>query len=186
MSEFITSPWPWYVAGPLITLTMVLMLFFGKSFGISSTLQTICAIGGAGKFSDYFKIDWKAATWNLTFALGAVIGGFIASEYMMPEEAIALSDKTVASLQAAGIENPGAEFIPSSIFSLDNLFTLQGLLFFVVGGFLVGFGTRYAGGCTSGHSISGLSNLELPSLVATIAFFVGGLIVTHFVLPFVL
>lgn len=186
MLDFITSPWPWYVAGPLIALTMVLMLYFGKSFGISSTLQTICSIGGAGKFSDYFKLDWKSASWNLFFAAGAVIGGFIASEYMMPDEAIALSDKTVESLKAVGIENPGAEFLPSSIYSIENLFTIQGILFFVVGGFLVGFGTRYAGGCTSGHSISGLSNLELPSLVATIGFFIGGLIVTHFVLPFVL
>jgi uncharacterized membrane protein YedE/YeeE len=53
----------------------------------------------------------------------------------------------------------------------------------VIGGFLVGFGTRYAGGCTSGHAISGLSNLQFASLIATIGFFAGGLIATHLLYP---
>jgi uncharacterized membrane protein YedE/YeeE len=56
----------------------------------------------------------------------------------------------------------------------------------VVGGFLVGFGTRYAGGCTSGHAIMGLSNLQWPSLVATISFMVGGFIMANLILPFIL
>lgn len=186
MQELLTAPWPWYVAGPLITLVMVLMLFFGRTFGISSTLRTVCSIGGAGRWSDFFRFDWKEATWNLFFAAGAIIGGYIASTFMAPEQAISLNEQTIASLKSAGIAAPGEEFLPTAIFALENLMTWQGLLFMVLGGFLVGFGTRYAGGCTSGHAISGLSNLQLPSLVAVIGFFIGGLFVTHFILPLVL
>jgi uncharacterized membrane protein YedE/YeeE len=51
----------------------------------------------------------------------------------------------------------------------------------LVGGVLIGFGTRYAGGCTSGH-VSGLSNLQIPSLKAVIGFF-GGLIMSYFYSP---
>ncbi|RED97416.1 YeeE/YedE family protein [Marinoscillum furvescens] len=186
MTNWLTDPWPWYVAGPLITLTMVLLFLFGKTFGVSSTLRTICSIGGAGKWSDFFKFDWRSAVWNLFFVAGAAIGGYIASTYMTSGEAIALSEATTQSLKQVGIKNPGAEFVPSEIFQWANLATWQGLLFMVVGGFLVGFGTRYAGGCTSGHAITGLSNLQLPSLIAVVGFFIGGLIVTHFIFPFVL
>ncbi|MFH6982510.1 YeeE/YedE family protein [Marinoscillum luteum] len=186
MKELITAPWPWYVAGPLITLVMVLMLLFGKSFGISSTLKTVCSIGGAGRWSDFFRFDWKSASWNLFFAAGAILGGYIASTFMAPERAIALNPATVASLQTYGIDNAGTEFLPREIFNLQNLLTGQGLIFMVLGGFMVGFGTRYADGCTSGHAISGLSNLQWPSLVAVVGFFIGGLIVTHLILPSVL
>ncbi len=186
MRELITAPWPWYVAGPLITIIMVLMLLFGRAFGISSTLRTVCSIGGAAKLSDFFRFDWKDTMWNLIFAIGAVLGGFIASNYMMPDQAIDLNPATIESLKAVGIAQPGAEYLPAEIFNFENLLTAKGILFMVVGGFLVGFGTRYAGGCTSGHAISGLSDLQLPSLVATIGFFIGGLIVTHFILPYIL
>ncbi len=184
--EWIKSPWPWYVGGPLITFIMVLMLYYGKSFGISSTLRTVCTIGGASRFSEFFKIDWKEQVWNLFFVVGALIGGYIASHYMTAGQAIDLNSKTTASLMAAGILNPGGEYVPVSIFSWENLFTMQGFVFMVVGGFMVGFGTRYADGCTSGHAISGLSNLQFPSLIAVMGFFVGGLFVTHIILPILL
>jgi uncharacterized membrane protein YedE/YeeE len=186
MMEWIKTPWPWYVGGPLITFIMVLMLYFGKSFGISSTLKTVCSIGGAGKFSDFFKIDWKEQIWNLFFVVGALLGGYLASHYLSPNQAIELSVSTKASLLQSGILNPGADFVPRSIFNWENLFTTQGFIFMVVGGFFVGFGTRYADGCTSGHAISGLSNLQFPSFLAVIGFFVGGLIVTHLILPLLL
>ena len=186
MNDIIHAPWAWYVAGPMITLIMVLMFFFGKTFGVSSTLKTICSIGGAGKLGDYFNIDWKSTSWNLLFVLGALIGGFIAANYMSPEQAIDLSESTILSLQELGITNPGADFLPKSIFSWENLMSTQGLIFMVLGGFLVGFGTRYAEGCTSGHAITGLSDLQWPSLVAVVGFFIGGLAVTHFLLPIIL
>lgn len=184
--EWIKAPWPWYVGGPLITLVMVIMLYFGKSFGISSTLKTVCSIGGAGKISPFFRIHWKNKVWNLFFVAGSIIGGYIAANFLSPEQAINLNPTTVASLQAAGIRDPGAELIPGEIFSWDNLLSLQGVVFMVLGGFLIGFGTRYAGGCTSGHAISGLSNLQLPSFIAVIGFFIGGLFITHVILPFIL
>ena len=184
--EWITAPWPWYVAGPMITLIMVLMLYFGKSFGISSTLRTVCAIGGASKISTFFQVDWKQGIWNLFFVVGAVIGGYIAANFLSPDQAIQLSPSTVSSLVNKGIPNPGADYVPASIFGWENLLSFQGGTFMILGGFMVGFGTRYAGGCTSGHAISGLSNLQFPSLVAVLGFFLGGLLITHLVLPFIL
>lgn len=184
--SWITAPWPWYVTGPLIAIVMALMIVFGKRFGVSSTLQTICSIGGARRLSDYFDIDWKASSWNLFFVLGAIIGGFIATRFMSSGQPMELSDETMVSLQSFGIENPGQQFLPQGLFAWASLASFRGLIFMVLGGFLVGFGTRYAGGCTSGHAISGLSNLQWPSLIAVVGFFVGGLIVTHLVLPVLL
>lgn len=185
MIDLISQSWPWYVAGPLIAIMMFMMLYFGKQFGISSTMRTLCSIGGAYKWSDYFNINWKEQLWNLTFALGALIGGYIATNFLSPERAIELSPETSASLIKLGIMNPGANYLPD-IFSWQNLGTGQGLIFMVLGGFLVGFGTRYAGGCTSGHAISGLSNLQITSLWAVVGFFIGGLFVTHLILPLIL
>jgi hypothetical protein len=164
---------------------MLLMLVFGKRFGVSSTMRTICSIGGAARFSDFFNFNWRGQIWNLMFVLGALIGGFIASEFMTADQAIELSSKTKNALLAMGMNNPGQNYVPD-IFRFDNLFSLQGLIFMVGGGFLVGFGTRYAGGCTSGHAISGLSNLQMPSLIAVIGFFIGGLIVTHLLIPYLI
>ncbi|MBV6647511.1 MAG: YeeE/YedE family protein [Cyclobacteriaceae bacterium] len=183
--NFITDPWPWFVGGPLLAVLLFITLYLGERFGVSSTLETICSIGGASRFSDYFKFDWKAKMWNVVFVIGAAIGGFIASNFMTTNEPIKLGNSTRMSLIERGILNPGADFVPS-IFSWENLFTLQGVVFMVLGGFLIGFGTRYADGCTSGHAISGLSDLQLPSFLAVIGFFVGGLFVTHFVLPYLL
>lgn len=184
--SWLSQPWPWYVAGVLIAAVMFGLLFFGKRFGLSSNLRTICSAFGAGKSCEFFDFDWKAQSWNLVFVLGTIIGGLIANRFLSSEVAIALSTETVKELQAFGIANPGKDFMPNGIFSFESLLTLKGFIMIVVGGFLVGFGTRYAGGCTSGHAISGLSNLQLPSLIAVIGFFVGGLFITHFVLPYLL
>jgi len=184
--DWIYEPWPWFVGGPLIVLVMFLLIYFGKAFGVSSNLRTMCAIGGAGKFADFFKFDWKKQIWNLVFVLGGVGGGVIASQFMMASNAVDISEATKASLTELGIHNPGVEFVPEELFGLEALTSWQGILFLVVGGLLIGFGTRYAGGCTSGHAISGLSNLQLPSLIAVVGFFIGGLAMTHFILPHIL
>ncbi|EMR03330.1 YeeE/YedE family protein [Cesiribacter andamanensis] len=186
MLEFVSQPWPWYVAGPLIALTMFLLLFFGKNFGVSSTLRTGCAIGGAGKINDFFDFNWKSQIWNLVFVGGMVVGGFIAATWLQQPDPIPLAPDTVQKLQEMGITNPGEEYLPSEIFSWEGLFTLRGFILLVIGGFLVGFGARYAGGCTSGHAISGLSDLQLPSLIAVIGFFIGGLLMTYLFLPLIL
>ncbi len=185
ITNWITEPWPWYIAGPMITLVMYLMLYMGKSFGVSSTLRTFCSIAGAGKKIPFFNIDWKEQRWNLWFVLGGLIGGWIASTFLQGDQAYHISGSTITALQALHINVTPNSPAPEGIFSWDGLFSLRGFLAIVIGGFLVGFGTRYAGGCTSGHAISGLSNLQLPSFIAVVGFFIGGLICTHFLFPFI-
>lgn len=184
--NWIYEPWPWYVAGPIIAVVMILLLLFGKSFGVSANLRTACSIAGAGKVADFFKFDWKKQVWNLIFVLGAVAGGFFANHYLDKGDSIDLNPSTLESLKTLGIEKAGESNIPEEIFGLEALTSWKGILFLVAGGILVGFGARYAGGCTSGHAISGLSNLQLPSLIAVIGFFIGGLLMTYMVLPYII
>ena len=181
--ELIFNPWPWYIAGPIISFVMLFLILFGKTFGMSSNLRTICSIAGAGKYSDFFKFDWKLQIWNLVVILGAIIGGYIAHNFMTLDQSIELNTKTIENLKSLGIVDAGSSFMPDQLFGVQVLSSWQGWLFLVLGGMLIGFGTRYAGGCTSGHAISGLSNLQLPSLIAVIGLFVGGLTMTHFLLP---
>ena len=183
---FLSQPWPWYVAGPIIAVVMFSLLYFGKEFGVSSNFRTICAMSGAGNNCEFFDFEWRNQIWNLVFVGGTVLGGFIAHQYLMPDQAVQISEATIAELEAVGLSNPGSTFIPEEIFNWGSLLTARGIIMIVVGGFLVGFGTRYAGGCTSGHAISGLSNLQLPSLIAVIGFFIGGLIMTYLLLPVIL
>ena len=181
--EFISQPWAWYVAGPVIAFVMFLLFYFGERFGVSSNLETFCSIGGAGKFVDYFKIDWKENAWNLIFVLGAIAGGFISSYWLSPSEVVAINPQTIQDLADIGIQNAGATYLPDQIFSIETMLTLKGFLILLIAGIMVGFGARWAGGCTSGHAIVGLSNLELPSLIAVMGFFIGGLVMTWFILP---
>ena len=104
---------------------------------------------------------------------------------MQNPEPINIAPQTKADLMALGITDFKG-LLPTDLFNFQSLFTVRGFIFMVVGGFLVGFGTRYAGGCTSGHSITGLANLQVASLVATICFMVGGFLATHFLLPLLL
>lgn len=182
MFEFLYRPWPWYVSGPLIGLMVpALLILANKSFGISSSLRHICAACVPVK-PDYFRYDWKSKSWNLWLVAGIVIGGALAG-LSLDESRILISDATIAALNHIGVQDVGG-LLPKSIFSWENLFTFNGFVMMVVGGFLVGFGSRYAGGCTSGHAIMGLANLQWPSLVAVAGFFLGGLITTHLLLPF--
>ncbi|NRD19546.1 YeeE/YedE family protein [Winogradskyella eckloniae] len=181
--EYILQPWPWYVSGPLIALVMFLLLYFGRTFGMSSNLRTLCTIGGAGKRVEFFKFDWKSQRWNLVVVAGAIFGGFIAHYFLSNPIDIALSDATVNDLNNLGFSNVGNSLLPPELFSLEAVLSFKGILILAIGGFLVGFGTRYAGGCTSGHAITGLSSLQLPSLIAVIGFFIGGLIMIHLIYP---
>tara|TARA_R110002051_G_scaffold311812_2_gene386491 strand:- start:2080 stop:2637 length:558 start_codon:yes stop_codon:yes gene_type:complete len=181
--EFILHPWPWYVSGPLIALTLLFLVLFGKTFGMSSNLRTLCSIAGAGKYASFFKFDWKSQCWNLIVVLGAIIGGFIAVHFLSDGSPINLSQNTIADLNALGFKHAGENILPSEIYSWENILTFKGISILIIAGFLVGFGTRYAGGCTSGHAITGLSNLQVPSLIAVIGFFIGGLIMTHLIFP---
>lgn len=183
---FIQQPWPWWVSGPLITYTMFSLIYFGKGFGLSTNFKTVCSILGGHKVSDFFKFNWKDQIWNLIFLIGVIIGGFISNRYLTPDTTVAISVATITDLKAIGISNPGSSYFPVEIFGAENVWSLRSFVFLVGGGFLVGFGTRYANGCTSGHAISGLSNLQYWSLIAVVGFFAGGLVTTHFVLPYLI
>lgn len=184
MLELLRQPWPWYTSGAVIAFVMVLLLFFGKSFGFSANLSAICAACGAGKKVKFFDFDWRSQTWNLLFLVGAVLGGFISAEFLSSGEAVQISQATIQDLQELGISAPNG-IQPEEIFGLQALFSVKGFLVLLLGGFAIGFGARYAGGCTSGHAISGLSNLQLPSLIAVIGFFIGGLFTTFVLLPLI-
>jgi uncharacterized protein len=184
MLELIRQPWHWAIAGVLIGLTVPTLLIIGnKSFGISSSLRHICAACFPADIP-FFKYNWKKEVWNLFFVGGIAIGGYIATNFLSNPNAIVVSESTIADLRALGITD-FSHLMPADLFSIDNIFTLKGLFFFIIGGFMVGFGTRYAGGCTSGHAIMGLSTLQLPSLIATISFMVGGFFMTHLLLPLI-
>ena len=185
--EILTQPWPWYIAGPIIGLMVPIMLLIsGKQFGFSENLRHICASCNVANV-EFFNYDWKAkGAWNLMFLVGVIIGGFIGGIWLTNPDAIELSTDAIAKLQGYGLTNFDG-FVPAELFTwqaLQNNPALWAVL--GIGGFLVGFGTRYAGGCTSGHAISGLSNLQLASLIAVIGFFAGGLLMTHVILPYIL
>ncbi len=186
MMEFLSQPWPWYVAGPIIGLVVPALLLLGnRQFGVSENLRHMCAAALPGNI-EFLKYDWKkAGSWNLTFIAGTVIGGFIAYTLLYNPDPIAISEATRSDLAALGISDFNG-LVPAQVFSWSGLGTVPGLIMIVAGGFLVGFGTRYAGGCTSGHAISGLADLQLPSLIAVLGFFAGGLIATYFILPLLL
>jgi len=183
--EWIKQPWPWYVAGPLIGLIVPLLLLIGnKAFGISSSLRHVCAACLPANIP-FFKYDWKKEIWNLFFVGGIIIGAVLVTQLFSNPNPIELNPKLAADLQVHGISNFRG-MVPTELFSWNSLFTVKGIIMIVIGGFIVGFGTRYAGGCTSGHAIMGLSNLQLPSLIATISFMVGGFIVANLIMPILL
>jgi uncharacterized membrane protein YedE/YeeE len=181
--DLILQPWPWYIGGPLIAISLLLYFYFGQNFGASTNFDTICSMAGAGKFSDYFKKDWKERDFALMFVIGLIIGGFIAANYLIPNQNINLNPTTVQELTDLGFSNVGSQYFPNEIFGEDVVLSLKGFLILLISGVLIGFGTRYAGGCTSGHAITGLSSLQLPSLLAVIGFFIGGIIATWFIIP---
>jgi len=188
LKAFISQPWPWYIGGPMIALTMFVLLYFGKEFGMSANLRVMCAADGADEMADFFNFDWQSQGWNLLVALGAVFGGYLAANYFSGSEGnIAhISAATVNSLKNMGFDyQPGEVPLVPEFYDWSYLFTWRGLLIIVGGGFLVGFGARYAGGCTSGHAISGISALQIASVYAVIGFFAGGLIMTHLLFPLI-
>lgn len=185
MLEFIKQPWPWYIAGPIIGLTVPTLLILGnKSFGISSSLRHVCASCVPANIP-FFQYDWKKEIWNLFFVFGIFLGGIITMQIFSNPLPVDIHPELQAELAGYGITHL-ENLVPKDVFNWSNLFTVQGFVMMVIGGFLVGFGTRYAGGCTSGHAIMGLSTLQWPSLIATVSFMIGGIIMANFILPFIL
>ncbi|HTE28563.1 YeeE/YedE family protein [Flavitalea sp.] len=183
--EILKHPWPWYVAGPIIGLIVPALLILGnKHFGISGNFRHACAACFPAGIR-YFKYEWKKEIWNFFFVGGILAGAVIAVSMLNNPAPIVVNPKLEAELAAYGI-NDFSSMVPRQLFNFESLFTLRGFIMLVLGGFLIGFGTRYAGGCTSGHSITGLSDLQFPSLVATICFMIGGFTMSNLLLPYIL
>jgi hypothetical protein len=183
--EFITHTWHWSISGFIIGLVMLALIYFGKVFGMSTNLRSLCSMTGIGKRFSFFDFDWKSQRWNFVVVFGAMIGGFFATHYISDITNVAINSKTIEKLAKLGVDAPNGKLLPDAIFSLDAMSSPKIISILIIGGILIGFGSRYAGGCTSGHAISGLSNLQLPSLKAVVGFFIGGLIMVHFVFPLI-
>ncbi len=183
--DFISQPWHWSIAGLAIGLTLLALTWLGRSLSISSSFEVYCSISGMGKRFSYFNRNLKNDDWRMALVLGVIIGGFIGGYFLSSPEAVNISGSTLDHLALMGVVYPEADskgmgFIPTSLFNFGNP---KGLLMAIIGGFLVGFGARYAGGCTSGHAITGLSHLQLPSLLSVIGFFIGGVVMTWLIFP---
>lgn len=171
----------------MIALVLFLMTWMGRSFGISKSFAALCNAAGVGKTLPTFQFDLKDEYWRLAFAGGALVGGAITALFLSNPEPVAISDATINYLDSVGLSYPEADdtgrgFIPTALL---NFSSLKGILLALAGGYLVGFGARYGRGCTSGHGITGLAHLQLPSLLTVCGFFIGGLVMTHLILPFI-
>lgn len=186
MLELLRSPWHWSVAGVLIGLTVPLLYLIGnKPFGISSSFRHLCAACLPVKNIGYFQYNWKKEIWNLFFVAGVLIGGIVGATLLRNPAPFEVAEGTKEVLALLSVSD-FSQMAPGDIFSLNGLTTARGFLMIIIGGFLVGFGTRYAGGCTSGHAITGISNMQASSLIATICFMAGGFIMTWLLLPYIL
>jgi len=188
--DILFGPWHWAFSGFMIAVVMALLLLTGRRFGVSTSFRTVCSMSGAGRFSDYFKYDWKSQAWLLTFIGGSIIGGYLGGQVLGSDASVDLSANTIGVLTDLGINGPSSgdhalSMMPQELFGMAAFQNIEVVILWIIGGLLIGFGTRWAGGCTSGHAISGLSNLQLPSLVAVIGFFIGGLTMTHLIYPII-
>ncbi len=183
--NFLSQTWHWSISGFLIGMVMLTLIYFGKTFGMSTNLRSLCSLTGIGKRVSFFNWDWKSQRWNLVVVLGAMIGGFVATHFLSNSSNVSINPVTILKLQKLGIDSPNGKLLPDAIFELDVFHSPKKIFLLILGGFLIGFGSRYAGGCTSGHAISGLSNFQLPSLKAVIGFFIGGLIMVNFIFPLI-
>lgn len=185
MLEVFKQPWPWYVAGGLIGLIVPALLLLGnKHFGISANLRHACAACFPANVK-FFKYDWKKEAWNLFFVGGIFIGAIIAATLLADPNPIQVDPRLTQELAGYGITDY-TNMVPQDLVSWESLFTVRGIIMMVAGGFLVGFGSRYAGGCTSGHAIMGISDLQMPSIIATCCFMAGGFLMANFILPIIM
>ncbi|MEP6845028.1 MAG: YeeE/YedE thiosulfate transporter family protein [Panacibacter sp.] len=185
ITNYLSQPWPWYIAGPLIGVVIILLQWLdNKPLAASSSYRHVCAATFPAAVP-FLKYNWKAEAWNLFFVAGIFIGGFVAGNILSPRGTIAISHETTRQLQSIGVQDTSG-FAPAQLFSFAALQTIPGIIIMVFGGFLIGFGSRYAGGCVSGHSMTGISNLQWTSMLATTCIFAGGVFTAYFLLPIIL
>lgn len=187
IQNIISEPWHWAFSGFMIAVVLFFMNWLGKSFGISTTFKVMCSAVGAGKKYSFFNMNLKDEYWRIAFAIGTIFGGFLTYLFFQSPEPVAISESTINQIQEWGLIYPetvaeGRGLIPEDLFNFSNPL---GIVILIVGGFLVGFGARYGAGCTSGHAITGLAHLQLPSLITVIGFFIGGLLMTWVLMPLI-
>ncbi len=182
--EILQKPWHWSLAGVMIALILFLLTYLGRSFGVSASFKTICNAFGLGKKYEYFDFDIKNDFWQIAFLLGVLLGGLISVTILYNPEPAKISQATIDHLATDfGWNYPqGDGYLPVDVF---NIYNWKAIVIALVGGAFVGFGARYGNGCTSGHAITGLSHMRLPSLITVIGFFIGGLIMTWLIMPFI-
>lgn len=181
MFDFLFAPWPWYVGGPLLGLSVPLMMILAsRQPGMAMVFKATCT-AVFGKKVSFFNYDWKGDIWRFFFVSGVALGGFYGGMVFYNGEPIALNPSVMDSLRNMGITD-FTGMIPGDLFNLSSLSNPGVVLILFLGGLLVGFGSRYADGCTSGHAIMGLAHFQFASLMAVIGFFIGGLIMTHLLL----
>jgi uncharacterized membrane protein YedE/YeeE len=184
--NYISQPWPWWVAGPLIGLVIILLQWIdNKPLAASSSYRHVCSAAFPNGIPFLTNYNWKAESWNLFFVAGIAIGGFLTAIILSHPSNIAISNETSQQLQSMGLKDVNG-FAPSQLFSFAALQTFPGITIMVFGGFLIGFGSRYAGGCVSGHCMTGISDLQWTSLLATACIFVGGIFTSYYLLPLIL
>jgi uncharacterized membrane protein YedE/YeeE len=181
----LSQTWHWSISGFLIGLVMICLIYFGKVFGMSSNLRSLCSMTGIGSKVPFFDWDWKSQRWNFAVLFGAMIGGYFATHFLSDSSNVAISKETLNQLIQYNIDVPNGKLLPNALFGNEVFSSFKGIFMLLFGGFLIGFGSRYAGGCTSGHAISGLSNFQMPSLKAVIGFFIGGLIMVNLLFPII-
>lgn len=183
--EILFKTWHWSISGFLIAIIMLALNYFGKVFGMSTNLRSLCSVAGAGEIADFFKFDWKSQRWNFLVVAGAMLGGYVAVNFMSDPSNVNIDSRTKTELLKMNIDLPNGKLLPAKLFGTEALQSPKMITILIIGGFLIGFGSRYAGGCTSGHAIAGLSNFQRQSLKAVVGFFIGGLIMAHFILPLI-
>lgn len=184
--SYISQPWPWYIAGPLIGLVIILLQWIdNKPLAASSSYRHVCSAAFPNGIPFLINYNWKSESWNLFFVTGITIGGFLAGNFLSHPGDITINPETTVQLQSMGVQNTNG-FAPARLFSLPALQTIPGIIVIVFGGFLIGFGSRYAGGCVSGHSMTGISDLQWTSMLATISIFIGGILASYYLLPLIL
>lgn len=154
------SPWHWAAGGAVISAVTLTLLFVGnRRLGVSTGFENVCSLVVQ---APYFQRDSLRGTnsWRLPLLGGLVIGGFL------------------SAVLGGGWE----PFWDLGMFDAEIGWGNGGKLIWMFGGgLLIGFGTRLAGGCTSGHGIFGMSNLELPSIISTVSFMAAGAVTTNLI-----
>lgn len=160
------------------------MIWMGCSFGVFIVFWNFCIIVGVGKKNVFFDIDFKDEDWWMVFVLGVIFGGFIGVYLFMSLEVVVIFVEMIVYFKVDfGISYfQGNGFLLIEVFNYINF---KGIIFIIIGGFLVGFGVCYGWGCIFGYVILGLLYLQFFLFIMVIGFFIGGLFMIWVIMLFI-